>query len=61
MKSIIYTNTAPSPIGPFSQAVKAGNMLFVSGQIAIDPETNELIEGSVEDETSRVMQNIAGL
>jgi len=61
MKSIIYTNTAPSPIGPYSQAVKAGNMLFVSGQIAIDPETNELIEGSIEDETSRVMQNIAGL
>lgn len=61
MKSIIHTNTAPSPIGPYSQAVKAGNMLFVSGQIAIDPETEQVIEGSIEDETRRVMENIAAL
>ena len=61
MKSIIFTNTAPSPIGPYSQAVKAGNMLFISGQIALDPETDQLIEGSIEDETTRVMKNIAAL
>ncbi len=61
MKSIIYTKNAPSPIGPYSQAVKAGNMLFVSGQIAIDPETGELIEGSIEEETKRVMKNIEAL
>lgn len=61
MKSIIYTKSAPSPIGPYSQAVKAGNMLFVSGQIAIDPETDKLVEGSIEDETKRVMQNIGAL
>ncbi|MHB1177823.1 MAG: RidA family protein [Daejeonella sp.] len=61
MKSIIYTELAPSPIGPYSQAVKAGNMLYVSGQIAIDPETNELIEGSIADETHRVMLNIKAL
>ena len=61
MKTIIYTKNAPSPIGPYSQAVKAGNMLFVSGQIAIDPETEKLIEGSIEDETKRIMQNIAAL
>lgn len=61
MKSIIYTKNAPSPIGPYSQAVKAGNMLFISGQIAIDPKTDQLIEGSIEDETKRVMQNIEAL
>ena len=61
MKSIIYTKEAPAPIGPYSQAVKAGNMLYVSGQIAIDPLTQELIEGSIEDETRRVMNNIQAL
>jgi len=61
MKSIIFTNTAPSPIGPYSQAVRAGNMLFISGQIALDPETDQLIEGSIENETTRVMKNIAAL
>ena len=58
MKKIIYSNAAPEPIGPYSQAVQAGNMLFVSGQIAIDPATNELIDGSVSDEAVRVMENI---
>jgi len=61
MKSIIYTKDAPAPIGPYSQAVKAGNMLYVSGQIAIDPSTQELIEGNIEDETRRVMNNIQAL
>ncbi|HEY1010584.1 MAG: RidA family protein [Daejeonella sp.] len=61
MKSITYTKNAPSPIGPYSQAVKAGNMLFLSGQIAIDPETNELVEGNIEGETERVMLNIKAL
>ena len=61
MKSIIYSKNAPAPIGPYSQAVKAGNMLYVSGQIAIDPLTQELIEGSIEDETRRVMNNIQAL
>ncbi|MGB4399669.1 MAG: Rid family hydrolase, partial [Daejeonella sp.] len=45
MKSIIHTKNAPAPIGPYSQAVRAGNMLYVSGQIAIDPETDNLING----------------
>lgn len=61
MKEIISTHLAPTPIGPYSQAVKAGSMLFLSGQIAIDPQTNEVITGSVQDETKRVMQNIQGL
>jgi 2-iminobutanoate/2-iminopropanoate deaminase len=58
MKRIIYTNAAPEPIGPYSQAVQAGNMLYVSGQVAIDPANNELIKGSVADEAKQVMKNI---
>jgi 2-iminobutanoate/2-iminopropanoate deaminase len=58
MKRIIYTSNAPEPIGPYSQAVQAGNMLFVSGQIAIDPVNNELIKGTVADEARQVMKNI---
>lgn len=57
-KSIVNTPKAPSPIGPYSQAVVAGNLLFISGQIAIDPATNELIAGTIEEETHRVMQNL---
>ena len=61
MKSIVYSTNAPSAIGPYSQAVQAGNMLYLSGQIAIDPGTQELIDGDVGDETKRVMQNIEAL
>jgi 2-iminobutanoate/2-iminopropanoate deaminase len=61
MKSIIYTEKAPAPIGPYSQAVQTGNMLFVSGQIPIDPETNQLISGTIKDEAEQVMQNLGAL
>ena len=61
MKSIIFTEKAPAPIGPYSQAVQTGNMLFISGQIPIDPETNELISGSIKDEAEQVMQNLRAL
>ena len=61
MKTIINTKKAPAPIGPYSQAVQAGNMLFISGQIAIDPSTEQVINGTVEDEAKRVMQNIEEL
>jgi 2-iminobutanoate/2-iminopropanoate deaminase len=61
MKNIIHTETAPAPIGPYSQAVQAGNMLFVSGQVAIDPATNEVIAGTVIDEARQVMKNISAL
>ena len=57
-KEIINTNNAPDPIGPYNQAVRVGNLLFISGQIAIDPATNELISGSIEEETHRVMKNL---
>jgi len=61
MKSIIYTQNAPEPIGPYSQAVLAGNMLFISGQIPIDPASNQLIIGSIADEARQVMKNLDAL
>jgi 2-iminobutanoate/2-iminopropanoate deaminase len=58
MKKIIFTEKAPSPIGPYNQAVLKGDTLYTSGQIAINPETGELITGSIETETHQVMQNM---
>ncbi|MFW0714992.1 RidA family protein [Pedobacter sp. N23S346] len=58
MKQIITTTNAPSPIGPYSQAVKAGNFLFVSGQVAINPENGELNISNIEEETHQVMRNL---
>ena len=58
MKTIINSKNAPSPIGPYSQAVLSGNTLFASGQIAINPKTGELNMDSIEVETEQVMQNI---
>ncbi len=58
MKKIIHTEKAPQPIGPYSQAVQFGNMLFVSGQIALDPATGELKMGSLKEETTLVMKNL---
>lgn len=60
-KQIIKTDKAPAPIGPYNQAVKAGDLLFVSGQIAINPATNELIEGSIQEEAQQVMQNLQAI
>lgn len=57
-KQIITTSKAPKPIGPYSQAIKTGGFLFISGQVAIDPETNEFINGNITDETKRVMENL---
>lgn len=58
MKSIINTSKAPTPIGPYNQSVKFGNLLFTSGQIAIDPKTGELVTASIEEETKLVMENL---
>ena len=58
MKKIITTPNAPAPIGPYNQAVLNGDMLYTSGQIAIDPKTGELFKGSIEDETKLVMENL---
>ena len=61
MKTIINTSNAPAPIGPYSQAVKSGNLLFVSGQIAIDPKTGDLKNTDIDIETRQVMKNIAAI
>jgi 2-iminobutanoate/2-iminopropanoate deaminase len=58
MKKIIFTDKAPAPIGPYSQAVAYGNMLYTSGQIALHPQTGELVTGDIETETKQVMENM---
>ena len=60
-KQIIYTEKAPQPIGPYSQAVKAGEFLFISGQVAFDPATGKIIEGTIAEETHRVMKNLEAI
>ncbi len=61
MKKIIETSQAPAPIGPYSQAVQVGNLLYVSGQIAIVPATGELLLNTIEEETHQVMKNIGAI
>ena len=61
MKQNIFSNEAPKPIGPYSQAIKIGKMIFVSGQIAIDPKTNLVIIDNIQDETKMVMENIKNI
>lgn len=58
MHSVINTKKAPSPIGPYSQATLAGNTLFMSGQIALDPENNELVMDNITKETQQVIKNM---
>ena len=60
-KKIIQSDQAPSPIGPYSQAVIAGNMIYVSGQIALHPVTGELVMSNLEAETRQVMENIRAI
>lgn len=58
MIQIIHSEKAPKAVGPYSQAVKAGNFLFFSGQIPIDPSTSELVKGDIKAQTSQVLKNI---
>lgn len=58
---IIHTDKAPKAIGPYSQAVKAGNMLFVSGQVPFVPETMEIIEGDVKSQTAQSLKNVQAI
>ena len=60
-KKIIGTDAAPAPIGPYNQAVQFGNMLFISGQIALDPKTGELVQGDIKAETTKVMENLQAI
>ena len=61
MNTIIKTDKAPMPIGPYNQAILVNNTLYASGQIAINPATNELISGGIEEETKQVMENLAAV
>ncbi len=58
---VIATDKAPAAIGPYSQAVAAGNLLFCSGQIALNPATGEMVSGTVAEEAEQVMQNLQGV
>ena len=57
-KRVIHTDRAPKAIGPYSQAIQAGNFLFLSGQIPIDPKTGELVKGDIRQQTRQVLENI---
>lgn len=61
MKKIIQTPSAPDPIGPYNQAVQHGNMLFISGQVAFDPATGDLLTDDIETETTQVMKNLKAI
>lgn len=60
-KAIILTSKAPAPVGPYSQATQFGSLMFCSGQIAIDPKSNQVLKGSVTEQTKLVMSNIQAL
>jgi 2-iminobutanoate/2-iminopropanoate deaminase len=61
MKDIVLTDKGPKPIGPYSQAVKSGGFLFASGQVALDPHSNEFFGGDIRQQTERVMENIKAI
>lgn len=60
-KKVIQTDKAPKAIGPYSQAVRAGNFLFLSGQIPLDPKAEELVKGDIGQQTQQVLENIKGI
>jgi len=61
MKEIVTTDRGPKPIGPYSQAVKTNGFLYLSGQVALDPKTNEMNAGDIRQQTERVLENIKGI
>src|SRR5947208_15687084 len=61
MKEIIATESAPRAIGPYSQAVRAGNLVFASGQIPIDPSTGEFVPGGIAEQTEQVLKNLTAV
>jgi 2-iminobutanoate/2-iminopropanoate deaminase len=61
MKDIVQTDTAPKAIGPYSQAIKAGGFLFVSGQIPIDPASGQFVSGGITEQTEQVMKNLSAV
>jgi len=61
MKDVVFTDKGPKPIGPYSQAIKSGGFLFASGQVALDPRTNEFLSGDIRQQTERSLENIKGI
>ena len=61
MRDIVTTDRGPKPIGPYSQAVKANGFLYLSGQVALDPKTNEMTGADIRQQTERVFENIKGI
>ena len=61
MKKIVSTENAPAAIGPYSQAIQFSGLLFVSGQVAIDPKTGEFVEGGIEEQTGQVLENLKAI
>jgi len=61
MKKIVSTEKAPAAIGPYSQAIQFSGLLFVSGQVALDPETGEFVEGGIEEQTAQVLKNLRAI
>jgi 2-iminobutanoate/2-iminopropanoate deaminase len=61
MKAVVLTDRGPKPIGPYSQAIKANGLLFVSGQVALDPKTGEMLSGDIRQQTERVLENLKGI
>jgi len=60
-KSIVSTQKAPAAVGPYSQAVRQGNLLFTAGQIPLDPETGRMVDGGIEEQTRRVLDNLSAV
>jgi 2-iminobutanoate/2-iminopropanoate deaminase len=60
-KEVVSTDSAPGAVGPYSQAIRSGNLVFVSGQIALDPATGQLVGGAIEDETRQVLANLTAV
>ncbi len=61
MKTVVNTKMAPGAIGPYSQAIKAGGFLFISGQIPIEPATNNIVSGGIEAQTNQVLENLTAI
>ncbi|HUC55352.1 MAG TPA: RidA family protein [Candidatus Cybelea sp.] len=61
MREIVLTDRGPKPIGPYSQGIKVNGLLFVSGQVSIDPKTNEFVAGDIAQQTERTLENVKGI
>lgn len=60
-KQLVFTNEAPAAIGPYSQAIRTGNLLFTAGQIGLDPATGQLVHGGIKEQTTRVLENLKAI